>query len=144
LTDILRRDPPQAWELEYQHVTDRKRERIEDWLGVNEAPEFPVRLIKWEVRERDELSHEAWGVRRRKIDELDEFCGMEGEWVGSDDGVIARQIDRGRDGYMAGLMDGVWNDNAQQREDALGQAQITGKINEQDVTLLSVAGRPLR
>lgn len=71
----LQREPPRAEDLGGEYVFDRKRKRIENWMEVEEEKEYPQKKLSWDARSFESGGDLAGGLMRRKIDELDEFCG---------------------------------------------------------------------
>ncbi|KAJ4377765.1 hypothetical protein N0V83_000595 [Neocucurbitaria cava] len=72
----LQREPPRAEDLGGKYVSDRKRKRIENWMDLEEEKQYPPqKKLSWDARSFESGGDMAGGLIRRKIDELDEFCG---------------------------------------------------------------------
>jgi hypothetical protein len=83
----LHRHSPWSFDLSGRRTDERKSKRIEAWLDVDQAQDFPLQEPSWEARSAEGWSKQADGSHRRKIDELEEFCGRVGEWGSDGEGI---------------------------------------------------------
>jgi hypothetical protein len=57
-----------SFDLNGRHTDERKRKRIEAWLDVDQAQDFPLQEPPWDARSAEGWSKQTDGSDRRKID----------------------------------------------------------------------------